>query len=71
MAAGRELYHSLLPLLDAISGDLYVSATKTAMGMVGMPVGPPRMPRLPVPREHELKIRTVLDELGVLAARAA
>ena len=71
VAAGRELYHSLLPLLDAISGDLYVSATKTAMGMVGMPVGPPRMPRLPVPQEHGLKSQAVLDELGVLAARAA
>ena len=71
ISGGRELYHSILPLLDAISGDLYVSATKTAMGMVCMPVGPPRMPRLPVPREHELKIQTVLDELGVLAVRAA
>ena len=70
-ASGRELYHRLLPLLDAISGDLYVSATKTAMEMVGMPVGVPRMPRLPVPDEHKAKIEDVLRELGVLVSRAA
>jgi len=70
-ASGRELYHRLLPLLDVISGDLYVSATKTAMEMVGMPVGPPRMPRLPVPKEHKTKIEDVLRELGVLVSRAA
>ena len=70
-ASGRELYHRLLPLLDAISGDLYVSATKAALELVGMPVGIPRMPRLRVPESHRIKIEEVLRELGVLVSKAA
>ena len=70
-ASGRELYHRLLPLLDAISGDLYVSATKAALELVGMPVGIPRMPRLRVPESHQIKIEEVLRGLGVLVSKAA
>ena len=61
--AGRATYHRLLPLLDAISGDLYVSATKAAMEIVGMPVGPPRPPRLPLPAPRTAALRAVLAEL--------
>ena len=61
--AGRATYHRLLPLLDAISGDLYVSATKAAMEIVGMPVGPPRPPRLPLPASRTAALRAVLAEL--------
>ena len=71
VASGRELYHRLLPLLDVISGDLYVSATKAALELVGMPVGIPRMPRLRVPESHRIKIEEVLRELGVLVSKAA
>ena len=71
VASGRELYHRLLPLLDVISGDLYVSATKAALELVGMPVGIPRMPRLRVPESHQIKIEEVLRELGVLVPKAA
>ena len=71
VASGRELYHRLLPLLDVISGDLYVSATKAALELVGMPVGIPRMPRLRVPESHRMKIEEVLRELGVLVSKAA
>jgi 4-hydroxy-tetrahydrodipicolinate synthase len=69
--AGRELFHRLLPLLDAISGDLYVSATKSALKLVGMPVGPPRLPRLRVPHEHELLLKEVLSNLGLITSKAA
>ena len=68
---GRELYHRLLPLLDAIAGDLYVSATRAGMEMVGMPVGAPRPPRLPLPEGPRGAMRRVLEDLGVLTARAA
>jgi 4-hydroxy-tetrahydrodipicolinate synthase len=71
ISSGRELFHRLLPLLDAIAGDLYVSATKAAMEMVGMPVGPPRMPRCRVPEAHKMKIKEVLRELGVLVSELA
>lgn len=64
-ADGRATYHRLLPLLDAISGDLYVSATKAAMEIVGMPVGPPRPPRLPLPAPQVAALQRTLADLDV------
>lgn len=69
--AGRAIYHRVMPLLDAISGDLYVSATKAALEMMGMQVGPPRAPRLRLPKERERKLRQVLGDLGLVARAAA
>jgi 4-hydroxy-tetrahydrodipicolinate synthase len=69
--AGRATYHRLLPLLDAIGGDLYVAATKAALALVGMPVGRPRPPRLPLPQPQVANLRLVLQDLGVLQDRAA
>lgn len=70
-AAGRDAYHRLLPLLDAISGDLYVSATKAAMGLVGMPVGGPRLPRLRLPDPQIAGLEKVLSDLGARKQEAA
>ncbi|MGQ0664313.1 MAG: dihydrodipicolinate synthase family protein [Pseudomonadota bacterium] len=71
VAAGRKLYGRLLPLLDAISGDLYVAATKAALALIGMPVGGPRMPRLPLPQAKFAALKRALADLGVPLARAA
>lgn len=69
--AGRALYRRLLPLLDAISGDRYVSATKAALALVGMSMGPPRPPRQPLPAPRAAALRRVLSDLGALAEEAA
>ena len=66
-AAGRAAYRRLLPLLDAIAGDLYVSATKAAMEIVGMPMGPPRPPRLPLPAPQTAALRRILAALDAAA----
>ncbi len=71
MDEGRELYHRLTPLLDAISGDLYVSATKAAMRLIGMSVGDPRAPRRPLPEADVDALRQVLSNLDVLEEQAA
>lgn len=71
MDEARELYHRLTPLLDAISGDLYVSATKAAMRLIGMSVGDPRAPRLPLPEADVDALRQVLSNLDVLEEKAA
>lgn len=68
---GRELYHRLLPLLDAIGGDLYVAATKAALNLRGVPVGIPRAPRLPLPEAKVSGLKAVLADLGVLTPAAA
>lgn len=68
---GRRIYHGVLPLLDALSGDLYVSATKAALGLAGMPVGDPRPPRLPLPKARLEPLRDVLAALDLLETATA
>lgn len=68
---GRQLYHRLTPLLDALSGDLYVSATKAALRLIGMSVGDPRPPRLLLPEADVSALRQVLSNLDVLEQEAA
>ncbi|MGO1766534.1 4-hydroxy-tetrahydrodipicolinate synthase [Advenella sp. S44] len=63
---GRQIYHRVLPLLDALSGDLYVSATKAALNLIGMPVGEPRAPRLPLPACRLAPLKSVLNGLGLI-----
>ena len=67
MDAGRHeealsLYNRMIPLLNAIAGDKYVSATKCAMAAVGMPIGDPRPPRLALPDVDAAKIHSLLAE---------
>ena len=71
MEAARDLYHRLMPLLDAISGDLYVSATKAAMALVGQPVGKPRPPRQALPASAMPGLKRALAALGVVEEKAA
>ena len=68
---GRATYRRLLPLLDAISGDLYVSATKAAMAIVGMPAGAPRPPRLPLPAPQVATLERVLANLDAVSPNLA
>ena len=41
------------------------------MGLIGMPVGDPRPPRLPLPAAAVPKLRSTLEALGLIRARAA
>lgn len=68
---GWAVYRKVLPLMDAIAGDLYVGATKAAMGLIGMPVGNPRPPRLPLPEALIPNLRTVLANLGLVGAKSS
>ena len=67
MDAGRHaealrLYNRMIPLLDAIAGDKYVSATKRAMAAVGMPIGEPRPPRLALPSDDAARLQRLIAE---------
>lgn len=67
MDAGRhnealQLYNRMIPLLNAIGGDKYVSATKCAMAAVGMPIGDPRPPRLVLPDADAARLRELIAE---------
>lgn len=67
-AKGREIYLRALPLINMLAGDLYVSATKAAMAMIGRGMGDPRPPRLPLPDKRQAQLGAVLQDLRLLPA---
>src|SRR6195256_953646 len=71
MDAALALYKKMTPLLWWVGGPRYVSGTKACFEMMGMPMGPPRAPRLPLPEAQRPALREVLREMGVLAEEKA
>jgi 4-hydroxy-tetrahydrodipicolinate synthase len=63
----RRLHERLLPVVRAVMVDeSYPATIKAGLALRGRPVGPPRSPLTPVPREVEDGIRRSLAEAGVL-----
>ena len=62
------LYNRMIPLLNAIAGDKYVSATKCAMAAVGMSIGDPRPPRLALPEADAMQLHQLITEFKAEAA---
>lgn len=54
------LYRKLAPLLPWVGGPRHVSGTKAAFRLMGMDMGPPRPPRLPLPAADEAALAAVL-----------
>jgi len=66
------LYRKLAPLLPWVGGPRYVSGTKAAFRLMGMEMGPPRPPRLPLPEADMPALARVLQDMGAMpASRAA
>lgn len=64
---GRALYVRSLPLINALAGDLYVSATKAGMRMIGRSMGDPRPPRLPLPEDAQTELQKTLRDLDLIS----
>jgi 4-hydroxy-tetrahydrodipicolinate synthase len=64
-ATALPLYRKLAPLLPWVGGPRYVSGTKAAFELMGMPMGPPRPPRLGLPPAERAELAKILP--GVLA----
>lgn len=62
------LYKKILPIVRWVGGHRYVSATKAAFAMMGMPVGDPRAPRLPLPAAEAETLRADLEALGLIGS---
>jgi 4-hydroxy-tetrahydrodipicolinate synthase len=67
MDRALALYKRITPLLWWVGGPRYVSGTKACFELMGMPMGPPRAPRLPLPEAERADLRAVLREMGLLA----
>ena len=65
------LYRRITPIVQWVGGHRYVSATKAAFRMMGMEMGQPRAPRLPLPEAEWAPLRAALDELGLVGRAAA
>ncbi|MDP3414783.1 dihydrodipicolinate synthase family protein [Falsiroseomonas sp.] len=70
MDRALPLYRQLMPLLPFVGGPRYVSGTKAGFRLMGMPMGDPRPPRLPLPGTDVPQLAAVLQGLGLLAEGA-
>lgn len=62
-ASALALYRRMLPLVKMVGGHRYVAASKVALGYMGLPVGIPRAPRLPLPEADTAELKAHLDRL--------
>ncbi|PWC47324.1 4-hydroxy-tetrahydrodipicolinate synthase [Azospirillum melinis] len=64
------LYKKMLPIVRWVGGHRYVAASKTGLGMMGLPVGDPRAPRLPLPEADAEALRADLAAYGLIDSLA-
>ena len=63
--AALALYLRILPVIRWVGEHRYVSATKAGLEILGLPVGDPRAPRLPLPLDERKALAEVLSNLGL------
>ncbi len=66
IAAARKIHEELTPLFNALFITSNPIPVKTALEMVGHPVGPPRLPLVPATAEERERIRKALADAGLL-----
>ena len=66
VAGAQRAYRDLLPLTTAM---MTVTASpipvKAAMGLIGQPVGPPRLPLVPATKDEIAAVQKALEDAGV------
>jgi 4-hydroxy-tetrahydrodipicolinate synthase len=65
LAEARDLYLQYLPIIEAVFGQAYVGGTKALLRHMGLPVGQPRPPRLPIPAKEEERLRKLVEDFGL------
>jgi 4-hydroxy-tetrahydrodipicolinate synthase len=64
--AARKIHEELTPLFNALFITSNPIPVKTALEMVGRPVGPPRLPLVPATSEERERIRKALVDAGLV-----
>jgi 4-hydroxy-tetrahydrodipicolinate synthase len=64
--AARKIHEELTPLFNALFITSNPLPVKTALEMIGLPVGPPRLPLVPATSEERERIRKALVDAGLL-----
>ena len=65
IASARQLYQTILPMIQIVGGHKYVASSKMALSLMGLDVGTPRPPRLPSTQEDIDTIKGILKTLKV------
>ena len=68
--AARALYLEWLPIIQAVFGQRYVGGTKSLLNHMGLAVGRPRPPRLPLPAEDDRAMQGLVERFGLRVAAA-
>ena len=61
----RKIHNQLLPLYRALFITSSPIPIKAAMGLIGQPVGPPRLPLVPATQDEIAAVKKALEESGV------
>ncbi len=61
----RDLYLHWLPVIEAVGGQRYVAASKALLGHMGLDVGVPRPPRMPLPREVDAEMAALVSRFAL------
>ena len=67
----RDVYLHWLPVIEAVGGQRYVAATKALLGHMGLEVGVPRPPRLPLPTAVDAEMAALVARFGLRFGDAA
>ncbi len=66
IAAARKIHKELTPLFNTLFITTNPIPVKTALDIVGLPAGPPRLPLVPATPEERLRIEKALVDAGLL-----
>jgi 4-hydroxy-tetrahydrodipicolinate synthase len=65
LEAAAQAYSKVMHLLEVNGRYMHITATKTALHLLGLPGGYPRKPRLMLEGEAREEVRRVVEELGI------
>ena len=63
--AARALYLEWLPIIQAVGGQAYVAGTKSLLAHMGLAVGAPLPPRLPLPAARDAEMKALVERFGL------
>lgn len=65
LSEARALYTKWFRVIDAVGGHFYVAASKALLGHMGLDVGVPSPPRLPLPADVDAKMRKIVADFDL------
>ena len=66
LPAARAIHHRLLPLYSALFHTTSPIPVKAAMGLVGQPAGPPRLPLVPATEDQISVVKKAMEDAGAI-----